>query len=293
MTEHLGQMAACQQQLMHGLQEYLGLDVSGVDVAAMALVQECANVIESFERTVREAAFPEMQKACEEVVLECDNLLDLRRERDTALSERQHYEEKLEDLHNASRGAMTEQICRNLEKLDRAKITLESQERKLNTALRVFMYRRPVHFRQMFLAFFRKYLGFFTHMAKHSEKALELIKADLHVGSKAQIVGLQRAIELNGLQVLVLEEEEGGRRLKVQLPDGDEKSVRTENLCPLDPVDDLTLEDAGHDAEDAAGGGGVEITTPEATLRETSSTTERLKLDPSRVASCGGDVEVE
>ena len=28
----------------------------------------------------------------------------------------------------------------------------------------------------MFLAFFRKYLGFFTHMAKHSEKALELIK---------------------------------------------------------------------------------------------------------------------
>ena len=33
MTEHLGQMAACQQQLMHGLQEYLGLDVSGVDVA--------------------------------------------------------------------------------------------------------------------------------------------------------------------------------------------------------------------------------------------------------------------
>ena len=26
----------------------------------MALVQECANVIESFERTVREAAFPEM-----------------------------------------------------------------------------------------------------------------------------------------------------------------------------------------------------------------------------------------
>lgn len=34
-------------------------------------------------------------------------------------------------------------------------------------------------------------------------------QADLHVGSKAQIVGLQRAIELNGLQVLVLEEEEG------------------------------------------------------------------------------------
>ena len=33
MTEHLGQMAACQQRLMHGLQEYLGLDVSGVDVA--------------------------------------------------------------------------------------------------------------------------------------------------------------------------------------------------------------------------------------------------------------------
>ena len=29
------------------------------------------------------------------------------RERDTALSERQHYEEKLEDLHNASRGQLS------------------------------------------------------------------------------------------------------------------------------------------------------------------------------------------
>lgn len=53
------------------------------------------------------------------------------------------------------------------------------------------------------------------------------------------------------------------------------KSVRTENLCPLDPVDDLTLEDAGHDAEDAAGGGGVEITTPEATLRPQLRNEER------------------
>jgi hypothetical protein len=29
----------------------------------------------------------------------------------------------------------------------------------------------------MFLALFRKYLGFWTQTAKHSEKALELIKA--------------------------------------------------------------------------------------------------------------------
>ena len=53
------------------------------------------------------------------------------------------------------------------------------------------------------------------------------------------------------------------------------KSVRAENLCPLDPVDDLTLEDAGHNAEDAAGGGGVEITTPEATLRPQLRNEER------------------
>ena len=35
--------------------------------------------------------------------------------------------------------------------------------------------------RQMFLALFRKYLGFWTQTAKHSEKALELIK----VGSES------------------------------------------------------------------------------------------------------------
>lgn len=62
------------------------------------------------------------------------------------------------------------------------------------------------------------------------------------------------------------------------------KSVRTENLCPLDPVDDLTLEDAGHDAEDAAGGGGVEITTPEATLRPQLRTAMR---NEERDPGCG------
>jgi len=33
------------------------------------------------------------------------------------------------------------------------------------------------------------------------------------VGSRAQIVGLQRAVELNGVEVVVLEEEEGRGRL--------------------------------------------------------------------------------
>ena len=38
-------------------------------------------------------------------------------------------------------------------------------------------------------------------------------QADLNVGSRAQIVGLQRAVELNGVEVVVLEEEEGRGRL--------------------------------------------------------------------------------
>ena len=33
------------------------------------------------------------------------------------------------------------------------------------------------------------------------------------MGSRAQIVGLQRAVELNGVEVVVLEEEEGRGRL--------------------------------------------------------------------------------
>ena len=55
---------------------------------------------------------------------------------------------------------VTEHIARNMEKLERARADLEVQERRLQTSLRSFMYRRPVHFRQMFVAFFRKYLTF-------------------------------------------------------------------------------------------------------------------------------------
>eukprot|EP00435_Cladocopium_sp_Y103_P010477 s1104_g2.t1 len=288
-SEHLGQLALAQQKLMQGLQEYLGVvDITGVDVAAMALVQECASAIEHFEACLKEAALPEMQKACEEVVLECENLLSLRQDRDNALRERQHYEEKLVDLQSARPGVITEQISRNLEKLDRAKMSLESQERKLATQLRVFMYRRPVHFRQMFLALFRKYLGFWTQTAKHSEKALELIKADLHVGSSAQIVGLQRAVELNGLEVVVVEEEEGGRRLLVELPDGDQKSVRVENLCPLHH-DPLHLEDVDAAAPSAPPATEVGVDPAEAKEERRS----QLHVEPSRVATCGGEAELE
>lgn len=50
------------------------------------------------------------------------------------------------------------------------------------------------------------------------------------MGSKAQIVGLQRAIELNGLQVLVLEEEEGGGTGRQREEDGHVRFMSVEGL---------------------------------------------------------------
>eukprot|EP00913_Durusdinium_trenchii_P014670 g13763.t2 len=264
MTEHLGQVAMAQRQLMHGLQEYLGLDVSGVDVAAMALVQECASAVEKYESILKEAGLAEMQSACDEVLQECDNLLHLRQDRDAAVTERQHYEEKLESLQAASRGVMTEQIARNTDKLNKANRVLESQERKLAAALRVFMYRRPVHFRQMFLALFRKYLSFLTQTLK--------------------------SIELNGQLATVVDEEEGGARLLVELQDGEQKSVRIENLCPADALRLESPASGSVAALAAAPAADVAASTEESPRRGEGG---RLRLDPPRVPCSGGEVEVE
>ncbi|CAK9032771.1 unnamed protein product [Durusdinium trenchii] len=183
---------------------------------------------------------------------------------------------------------MTEQIARNTDKLNKANRVLESQERKLAAALRVFMYRRPVHFRQMFLALFRKYLSFLTQMGKESKKTLELIKADLHVGCQAQIVGLQKSIELNGQLATVVDEEEGtsGARLLVELQDGEQKSVRIENLCPADALRLESPASGSVAALAAAPAADVAASTEESPRR-------RLRLDPPRVPCSGGEVEVE
>ncbi|CAK9032739.1 unnamed protein product [Durusdinium trenchii] len=185
---------------------------------------------------------------------------------------------------------MTEQIARNTDKLNKANRVLESQERKLAAALRVFMYRRPVHFRQMFLALFRKYLSFLTQMGKESEKTLELIKADLHVGCQAQIVGLQKSIELNGQLATVVDEEEGGARLLVELQDGQQKSVRIENLCPADALRLESPASGSVAALAAAPAADVAASTEESPRRGEGG---RLRLDPPRVPCSGGEVEVE
>jgi len=45
-TEHLGQLALAQRQLMQGLQEYLGVvDVTGVDVAVPGLANDAGMAV--------------------------------------------------------------------------------------------------------------------------------------------------------------------------------------------------------------------------------------------------------
>ncbi len=54
-------MAACQQRLMHGLQEYLGLDVSGVDVAVTRHFEKDEKNMKNTEKHVKS---DELDKTC-------------------------------------------------------------------------------------------------------------------------------------------------------------------------------------------------------------------------------------
>ena len=93
-----------QKRLIKGLEEYLGLDLTGVDAAAMTLVVECSGAVEQCERLLRETGLAELPRACDEVELECEELLQLREKRDEALKAQRHYEEKLVGLTRASQG---------------------------------------------------------------------------------------------------------------------------------------------------------------------------------------------
>ena len=187
-ANHMGEIAQAHATLMQGLQRYFGLDVSGVDTSAMALMQECASVTESFEQCLRKAGFAEVMSSCDEVLKECASVAALLQERDDALSDRQHYEEKVATLQSVSKGVVTDQIARNREKLERAKEVHQLREQKLTTALQLFIYRRPVHFRQTLLALFRQHIGIMSVVGTKAQGAMKAVAAELQVGEKARIL---------------------------------------------------------------------------------------------------------
>ncbi|CAE7679866.1 spoVK [Symbiodinium sp. KB8] len=284
-AEHMGEVAQAHSALMQGLQRYFGLDVSGVDTSAMALVQECASVTDSFEQSLKKAGFAQVMGSCDEILKECSSVAGLLNERDDALSERQHYEEKVATLRSTSKGVVTEQIARNHEKLERAKESHHQKEDKLTAALQSFIYRRPVHFRQTLLALFRQHVGVLAEVGAKAEEAMKAVAAELQVGQKARIVGLQKAVELNELLVTV-EGEEGAGRLFVQLPDGRQKSVRVENLCPQLPEPQSAPSSSSKctDKEGAAGPG---------ESGEESALPQKLRLEPARIPCSGAEVVIE
>ena len=63
-AQHMGEVVQAHSTLMQGLQRYFGLDVSGVDTSAMALMQECASVTESFEQHLKKAGFADVMNSC-------------------------------------------------------------------------------------------------------------------------------------------------------------------------------------------------------------------------------------
>ena len=280
-AEHMGEVAQAHSTLMQGLQRYFGLDVSGVDTSAMALVQECASVTESFEQSLKKAGFAQVMGSCDEILKECSSVASLLNERDDALSERQHYEEKVATLRSVSKGVVTEQIARNHEKLERAKESHQQKEDKLTAALQSFIYRRPVHFRQTLLALFRQHVGVLAEVGAKAEEAMKAVAAELQVGQKARIVGLQKAVELNELLVTV-EGEEGAGRLFVQLPDGRQKSVRVENLCPQLPEPQESQEPSSSSKPGLGPGESGEESAP-----------QKLRLEPARIPCSGAEVVIE
>ncbi|CAE7193090.1 spoVK [Symbiodinium sp. CCMP2592] len=280
-AEHMGEVAQAHSTLMQGLQRYFGLDVSGVDTSAMALVQECASVTESFEQTLKKAGFAQVMGSCDEILKECSSVAGLLNERDDALSERQHYEEKVATLRSVSKGVVTEQIARNQEKLERAKESHHQKEDKLTAALQSFIYRRPVHFRQTLLALFRQHVGVLAEVGAKAEEAMKAVAAELQVGQKARIVGLQKAVELNELLVTV-EGEEGAGRLFVQLPDGRQKSVRVENLCPQLPEPQEAQEPSSSSKVGESGQPGEDSALP-----------QKLRLEPACIPCSGAEVVIE
>lgn len=277
-SDQLSKMGAGQRRLMQGVQEYLGLDDHGVDESAMALVSECACFFESFQALfVNDTSLRDLSQSCEQVMRHCDELSNLVKTRDEAYKEWQHYEDKVAGLL-ATRGSTADHVSRNREKLAHAKERATLLQGQAEAELRAYDTRRVTHCRATLRTLLKSYVRFFAQAGAAAKAPAEGFEQEFRSGVTAEVVGLQKSAELNGTLVTVAHEDQDGRML-VLFPDGSEKSVRCENLCPLDARPPAAAEAASHGA-----------VNPEPAGANTQA--PALRLQPSR-APCSGGSEAE
>jgi len=234
-VQHTAQRTAqCLQELeslhtglMHGIQDFLGFDEAIVDQPAMALVEASAEFFEAASMAFSGTGLQAVAAACAELLAEYQELCDSLTVWGESTAQQEHYEKKVASMDNGS-----DRLVRNQGKLEQAKREVDQRRQESEAGLNRFSEMRTVHVRASLIAFLRAYIGSLGKVGSTVGPVAEALNAELSPGSTVQIVGLQRARELNGLDAVIVSVGEEGRRCVVSTPTGENKSVRIEHLQP-------------------------------------------------------------
>ncbi|CAE8587699.1 unnamed protein product [Polarella glacialis] len=251
----------------NGVQEYLGFDAAEIDESSMALVQQYAGYAEAFDALVESSGLA-ASRICNRN--ECESILRLIQGRDEA---------SLAAALILSANLSAPREARNREKLLRAKSQADQLRAQSEAELRVFVDRRVVHVRATLRACMGAQLRLLEKVAEAADEATTTYEEELQAGTTAEIVGLKKAVGLNGLVVTVVAEKANGRFL-VGFPDGKETLVREENLCALDRP------------PEAAGSADLSTASSLDAQPEASPVVQRVRFKPS-VGPRDGGIEAE
>lgn len=219
-----------QQRLMKGVAEFLGNDHCIIDAASLSLVQDCACVFEAVSSSLRCEGLQNVDKACQQVLEEYDRLSASLISTGEASRETMHYEDKVANLEQQAVGG--DKLHRNIGKLEQAKGVLNMNNSACQELMNSFEEKRTVDLRKTLHAMLSCYSKMVSAWGSAMKPVADQFLVEFEVGSCVEVVGLQKARELNGQVVVVESIVEAEGRCVVIAANGEQKAIRFENLRP-------------------------------------------------------------
>lgn len=233
----INELVSLQQRLVDGVQEFLGFDTSVIDEPALAIVMECSRVFQELAGSLDGGkALQRVSEGISEILAELEHLGILLGEWGEAAGEYEHYEQKVAELQRSISIPFSDKLDRNRDKLNQATSKMAAKEEIGAAELKHFSEKRSVIVRGSLIAYLRVYLQMVSKFGDCAHVA-EQCAAELHPGTRSEIVALRKARELNGRVVTIDSVEPDQKRCRVVLDGtGEQKSVKIEHLMPASEV---------------------------------------------------------
>mmetsp|Transcript_53119 Transcript_53119/g.84506 ORF Transcript_53119/g.84506 Transcript_53119/m.84506 type:complete len:591 (+) Transcript_53119:81-1853(+) len=230
--------SSCLQDLMNlhrgllkGVHAFLAHDSVVIDDSAMTIVAELSTALEKVSGAINLTLMKHVEEAGQDILTELDRITEVLRVWGEAVEEQEHYEGKVESLEK-QRTSGSERLSRNKDKLVLAKNNVAVKKGEGDAELALFSEKRSVMVRATLICFLRLYMPMLVRLGTDYTPIAQQCLAEVEQGARVEIAGLKKARTLNGQICTIESAENDGKRCRVLLSNGEQKSVRMENLIP-------------------------------------------------------------